>query len=327
MASSEGWVLLTNDDGIEAPGFRLLVAALHRAGHPVVTLAPSGNHSAAGMRIQLGAPMAVRSREDLRERWGLDGDAPLLLHEIDGTPCDAMIVALDGGLNHLHPGLVPRLVVSGVNLGPNLSQDFYHSGTMGAAREAGLYGMPAIAASFTSFEEPGMERAIDATVALVERCLEVLPMRPSNLGRPTVDLSAPHVSTWPDAPAMPAKESSEAAVLTAFAHGELMLNLNVGPSWDGTWRTTRLGTRWYRQAVAFTEAGGEDLATFVIGAASIEQTPVDRGDCCAVDAGAASLSCLPTWPATHPLAVDGGLLATALREDQEGWPRWLKPQS
>ena len=56
-----------------------------------------------------------------------------------------MIVALDGGINHLVPGVHPQMVVSGVNLGPNLSQDSYHSGTMGAAREAGLYGVPAIA--------------------------------------------------------------------------------------------------------------------------------------------------------------------------------------
>jgi hypothetical protein len=118
-------------------------------------------------------------------------------------------------------------------------------------------------------------------------------------------------------------EGPDAAVRTAFAHGEVMLNLNVGPSWNGSWRTTRLGTRWYRQAVAFSEADGEDLATFVIGAASIEQTPVDGGDCCAVDAGAASLSCLPTWPATHPLAVDDALLAEALRSDDDGWPSWL----
>jgi hypothetical protein len=42
-----------------------------------------------------------------------------------------------------------------------------------------------------------------------------------------------------------------------------------------------------------------------------------------VDAGAASLSCLPTWPATHPLAVDDALLAEALRSDDDGWPSWL----
>ena len=77
-------------------------------------------------------PMAFRGREDLVAKWGLDPHAaPVHLFELDGTPCDTMIVALDGGLNHLVPGVHPQLVVSGVNLGPNLSQDSYHSGTMG----------------------------------------------------------------------------------------------------------------------------------------------------------------------------------------------------
>jgi 5'/3'-nucleotidase SurE len=58
MAQRKGWLLLTNDDGIEAVGFELLVKALHKAGYPVAVLAPSGNHSAAGMRINLMKPMA-----------------------------------------------------------------------------------------------------------------------------------------------------------------------------------------------------------------------------------------------------------------------------
>ena len=145
--------MLTNDDGIEAPGFRLLVKALHTRGYPLVVLAPKTNHSATGMRIKLMEPMGLRSRQDLAPVWELDEHVcPVHLFELDGTPCDTMIVALDGGLNHLVPGVVPQMVVSGVNLGPNLSQDSYHSGTMGAAREAGLYGVPAIATSFTSFE-------------------------------------------------------------------------------------------------------------------------------------------------------------------------------
>ena len=150
MAQERGWLLLTNDDGIEAVGLETLVKALHDEGYPVAVLAPSGNHSATGMRINLMKPMAYRPRDDLVERWGLNPHTtPVHLFELDGTPCDTMIVALDGGLNHLVPGVHPQMVVSGVNLGPNLSQDSYHSGTMGAAREAGLYGVPAIAASFT----------------------------------------------------------------------------------------------------------------------------------------------------------------------------------
>ena len=57
MAGQRGWLLLTNDDGIEAIGFSMLVKALHADGYPLVVLAPSGNHSATGMRINLMKPM------------------------------------------------------------------------------------------------------------------------------------------------------------------------------------------------------------------------------------------------------------------------------
>ena len=175
MAQEKGWILLTNDDGIEAVGFSLLVKALHEAGYPLVVLAPSQNHSATGMRINLMTPMPLRSRDDLADTWSLDRhQTPVHLFELDGTPCDTMIVALDGGVDHLVPGVHPQMVVSGVNLGPNLSQDAYHSGTMGAAREAGLYGVPAIASSFTSFDPEGMERAVEATLEVVARAAAVL---------------------------------------------------------------------------------------------------------------------------------------------------------
>ena len=113
MAEQKGWLLLTNDDGIEAEGFRLLVKALHEAGYPLVVFAPSSNHSATGMRINLMTPMNLRSREDLASTWSLDvHQTPAHLFELDGTPCDTMIVALDGGLEHLVPGVRPQLVVS-----------------------------------------------------------------------------------------------------------------------------------------------------------------------------------------------------------------------
>ena len=98
-----------------------------------------------------------------------------------------MIVALDGGLDHLVPGVHPQMVVSGVNLGPNLSQDSYHSGTMGPLN--GLYGVPAVASSFTSFDPEGMEKAVEATLEVVERAARALPLRASNLGRPKVNLT------------------------------------------------------------------------------------------------------------------------------------------
>ena len=128
------WVLVTNDDGIEAPGIRGLVCGLHEAGISTVVVAPARNQSATGMRLTLGKPMEVVIREDLNHTWGLNGPAPVHLIQLDGTPCDCAIVALDGGLDHLLPGITPSMMVSGINLGPNLSQDSYHSGTMAAAR-------------------------------------------------------------------------------------------------------------------------------------------------------------------------------------------------
>ena len=321
-----GWLLLTNDDGIEAPGFRMMAQALNKAGHSIIAFAPAENNSAAGMRINLMQPMALRPRNDLKNAWGLDESKGLVkLFELDGTPCDTMIVALDGGIDHVAPGVIPRLVISGVNLGPNMSQDSYHSGTMGAAREAGLYGMPAIASSLGSFELDGMEGAVQATVDLVEVALEALPLVPENIRRPHIDVSASHLTRWPDFPSIPAwADDPKGALRTAFQHGELMLNLNVPPVWDGSVNTTRLGMRWYRNAVSFGSIEEDETALFTIGGATIDHTPVYQSDCDAVDAGHASVSCLPVWPQTHPLALDDGLLKWVLEASEGGYPAWLR---
>ena len=322
---STGWVLLTNDDGIEALGFELLVKALHKEGLPLVIFAPSENHSATGMRINLMKPMTFRGRDDLKDTWGIDGGAPIHFFEIDGTPCDSVIVALDGGLEHVLPGCEPRLVVSGVNLGPNMSQDSLHSGTMGAAREAGLYGMPAIASSFTSFEPEGMEKAIQAPVELTKLALNILPMKAETRGRPHIDFSKPHISPWPQTPEVPAwQEDPIQALRTAFSHGELMLNLNVPPTWDGNWATTRLGARWYRNAVVFNGSDEEETATFTIGGATIDHGVIAQGDTDAVLDNKASVSCMPCWPQTHPLALDDRLLTWTLEACDGGYPLWLR---
>ncbi len=322
---NQSWLLLTNDDGIEAVGMKLLVEALNDRGHKVVVFAPSNNQSATGMRINLMTPLNWRFRNDLKSQWNVN-DENLHLIELDGTPCDTMIVALDKGLQHILPEVIPRLVISGVNLGPNMSQDSYHSGTMGAAREAGLYGMPAIASSLTSFDDEGMQKAVDATVQLIERAIEILPMVPENLRRPSVDISKPHVSRWPIIEDKPAwSDNPIEALRTAFRNGELMLNINTPPTWNGEFQTTRLGMRWYRDAISFAEnTDNENTATFTIGAASIDHTPVESSDCDAVMMDKSSISCLPTWPQTHPLAIDDRLLTWCLQSGEENYPIWLK---
>ena len=303
----------------------MLAQALNEAGHAIIAFAPAENNSAAGMRINLMKPMKLRPRNDLVGEWGLDeSKAPVRLFELDGTPCDTMIVALDGGIEHVAPGVVPRLVISGVNLGPNMSQDSYHSGTMGAAREAGLYGMPALASSLGSFELEGMSGAVKATVDLVKVVLDALPLVPENLRRPHVDVSASHLTRWPEVPNQPAwADDPKGALRTAFMHGELMLNLNVPPVWNGDVTTTRLGMRWYRNAVSFGTVEDDETALFTIGGATIDHSPVQQSDCDAVDSGMASVSCLPVWPQTHPLALDDGLLKWVLEASEGGYPAWL----
>ena len=319
------WVLMTNDDGIEAPGFEHLVKAMNRAGIPLVAFAPSTNKSACSMQLNLGKPIDLHNRNELIEKWNLDASVGVHLFALDGTPCDTMIVALDGGLKHVLPNIQPSIVLSGVNLGPNLSQDSYHSGTMGAAREAGLYGMPAIASSYTSFDPKGMQVGIDATVEFLQRVLAIVPNVPQNLCRPHIDARSEHVSSWPNQPNIRTPEEADQQLMNAFLHGELMLNLNVPPNWNGSYQTTRLGMRWYRDAVQFVDGNdGSVESTFTIGAAYIDNHVVEKGDVDCVETGVASISSLPTWPQTHPLALDDALLSFALNQDETGHPTWFK---
>jgi len=305
------WILLTNDDGIDADSLQDLVTALHDRGHKCVVFAPSENNSAVSMKISLGKPLTVTKVEDHREN----------VHQfsIGGTPCDCIIAALDGGLQKLVPGVMPKLVVSGINLGPNLSQDAYHSGTIAAAREAGMYGMPAISSSWSSFDPEGMEIAIDATIQLIEVALAVLPDEPANLNRPHIDVNAPHLTSWPIESEKSWQADPIKALRDSFAAGEMMLNLNVPRGWNGKFSSTRLGMRWYRNAITFSN----DTSTFQLGAARIDVDAVERGDVDSDVQGVASVTCMPSWPQTHPLEMDMQLLAWSLENSLDKLPIWL----
>ncbi len=128
-------VLLTNDDGIEDPG----LLALARAFAPIAetyVVAPLQNRSGSGDYVS-----AIASRRLTVVPKHLDAD--VTAYGVDGYPADAVVVALTG----LMADRPPDLVVSGVNSGPNLSDDAFLSGTLGAARIAALLGVPAIAVS------------------------------------------------------------------------------------------------------------------------------------------------------------------------------------
>jgi 5'-nucleotidase len=124
-------ILVTNDDGIAAEGLLALEHALAAVGE-VWTAAPAEERSASSHSITLRRPL--RYREAGLRRWA-----------VEGTPADAVIV----GLHHLL-GSWPDLVVSGINHGGNLGKNIHYSGTVSAAAEGVLNGIPGIAVSICS---------------------------------------------------------------------------------------------------------------------------------------------------------------------------------
>ena len=121
-------ILITNDDGIHAPGLRALVDALQDLG-TITVVAPSSERSAAAQSLTLRQPIYC---DQIAERE----------YSVEGTPTDAMILAL----HKLLPEK-PDLVVSGINRGGNIGENVYYSGTVGAAMEAAINRVPAVAVS------------------------------------------------------------------------------------------------------------------------------------------------------------------------------------
>lgn len=120
-------LLLTNDDGVDAPGLAALLAATEGLGTRRV-VAPSGAYSGCGHVVTTHKPIAIRRKGD--GCWA-----------VDGSPADCVRLAID----HLTPDL--SWVVSGINAGGNLGMDVHHSGTVAAVREAVTHGRPGVAVS------------------------------------------------------------------------------------------------------------------------------------------------------------------------------------
>ena len=125
-------IMVTNDDGIAAPGIKALAEALTLLGE-VTVVAPDRERSAAGHSLTLHSPLRVF---ELRQGW----------HAVDGTPTDCVNM----GIHSLLP-FRPDLVVSGINHGGNMGDDITYSGTVAAAMEANLMGIPALAVSLATY--------------------------------------------------------------------------------------------------------------------------------------------------------------------------------
>lgn len=144
-------ILLTNDDGVNAPGLRALQARVRRLGE-IAIVAPDSERSAVGHAITTVDPLRVTEVKRDGEVYGF---------AVSGTPADCVKIAIKALLPWR-----PDLVVSGINQGPNTGMNVIYSGTVSAATEATMLGLPAIAVSLDSFSSSEFDPAAEFAAAL-----------------------------------------------------------------------------------------------------------------------------------------------------------------
>lgn len=145
-------ILLTNDDGIRAVGLRALYAALIAAGHRVHVAAPMTEQSAVGHAITMFSPLRIK---EVRE-------ADFVGLGVSGTPADCVKLAL----SHLLPQK-PEFILSGINAGANVGVDVLYSGTVSAATEGALAGIPAMAVSVDDYHPQDLKAQAEYAVQLL----------------------------------------------------------------------------------------------------------------------------------------------------------------
>ncbi len=150
-------ILVTNDDGIFAPGLGILARGLKSVGR-VVVVAPDREQSATGTAITL--------RQPLRVQRVIPGVSDVDTYAVEGTPSDSVILALD----KLTKNRVD-MVISGINQGPNLGDDVLLSGTVGAALQGYLRGLPALAISIANVDGHYLDNAAKLAALLAGKIL------------------------------------------------------------------------------------------------------------------------------------------------------------
>ena len=146
-------VLVSNDDGVDAPGIHALAQGLRDAGHEVYVVAPDRDRSGASNSLTLDLPIRVKHLDHYT-------------CSVAGTPTDCVHLALTGLLE-----FEPDIVVSGINNTANLGDDVIYSGTVAAAMEGRFLGLPAVAVSLVTADHKGLhyETAARAAVEIIAR--------------------------------------------------------------------------------------------------------------------------------------------------------------
>ena len=143
-------ILLSNDDGYFAPGLAAMAKALQGVAD-ITVVAPERDRSGASNSLTLDRPLILRQ-------------AQTGFYYVNGTPTDCVHLAVTGMLDHL-----PDMVISGINHGANMGDDTIYSGTVAAATEGYLLGIPSLAVSLADYKEGNFDVAAQVVVELVQR--------------------------------------------------------------------------------------------------------------------------------------------------------------
>lgn len=236
-------VLVSNDDGYDSRGIRALAEAI-REWADVITVAPETEQSATSHSLSLNRPLRARRVEEG-------------VFAVDGTPADCVYVAL-----HAETKFLPRwpdLICSGINRGLNLGQDAFYSGTVAAAREGALRGIPAIASS--AHTKADQARIAELTSKIAQQLYA--ETRATHSTRPPRNL----VRSTP------------------------LLNINVPLEWNGEVKPAKLGSRLYDETldIRLDPRGREYIW---LGGPGVTHESDPGSDTDAYDAGFASLTML-----------------------------------
>lgn len=146
-------ILITNDDGINSPGLKALQRALQPLGNTIV-IAPERDNSAVSHSLTMHRPLKVLKLEPQ-------------VYSVDGTPTDCVAIGLNKILSKQ-----PDLLISGINAGANLGDDISYSGTVSAAIEATMYGIPSIAISVDGKRPFHFGAAMQIAICMARKVLE-----------------------------------------------------------------------------------------------------------------------------------------------------------
>lgn len=259
-------IFVTNDDGYNE-GMKSLIANLHNLKIPLLVIIPKVNKSASSMSISLRKKMRLSRKYDLEKDLKVNS-SEIKIYTLDGTPTDCSLFLDFAKDTNFFKNMNPIFAISGVNHGANLSHDILHSGTVGAARQASMNGIPSIASSYCDYSGIGIEKASKLTSEICD----VL---------------------WRN-------KLNSTPLLKSFYDGRVLLNLNVPSDYNGGIKLASLGIRDYQNALNLDPIEDESEVDVSFKGPNIVEKELENTDVTLVRNGFASLSIVPTWPFSHP---------------------------